>query len=89
MTKLTWDNAVLIGPGDGASAWSIETEDLVELELNGKKIKARSGFRPAIPIIPSLFFWVTDARAPAASAPARASTCTAAHQRRRLGSPAA
>ena len=37
MTKLTWDNAVLIGP-KMARALSITTEDVVELELNGKKV---------------------------------------------------
>ncbi len=38
MTKLTWDNAILIGP-KMAQAQGIKTEDVVELELNGKKIK--------------------------------------------------
>ncbi|HEY3973945.1 MAG TPA: TAT-variant-translocated molybdopterin oxidoreductase [Candidatus Sulfotelmatobacter sp.] len=38
MTKLTWDNAVLIGP-KMAQRLGIATEDVVELELNGKKIK--------------------------------------------------
>jgi MoCo/4Fe-4S cofactor protein with predicted Tat translocation signal len=38
MSKLTWDNAVLIGP-KMASRLGIATEDVVELELNGKKIK--------------------------------------------------
>jgi Fe-S-cluster-containing dehydrogenase component len=37
MTKLTWDNAVLIGP-KMAERLQIKTEDVVELELNGKKI---------------------------------------------------
>src|SRR5271157_5310857 len=37
MTKLTWDNAVLIGP-KMAQRLSIATEDVVELELNGKKL---------------------------------------------------
>jgi MoCo/4Fe-4S cofactor protein with predicted Tat translocation signal len=37
MTKLTWDNAILIGP-KMAQRLSIATEDLVELELNGKKV---------------------------------------------------
>jgi molybdopterin-containing oxidoreductase family iron-sulfur binding subunit len=36
MTKLTWDNAVLIGP-KMAERLQIKTEDVVELELNGKK----------------------------------------------------
>ena len=34
MTKLTWDNAVLIGP-KMAERLQIKTEDVVELELNG------------------------------------------------------
>jgi MoCo/4Fe-4S cofactor protein with predicted Tat translocation signal len=37
MTKLTWDNAVLIGP-KMAERLQIETKDVVELELNGKKV---------------------------------------------------
>jgi len=38
MTKLTWDNAILIGP-KMAQRLGIATEDVVELELNGKKVK--------------------------------------------------
>jgi molybdopterin-containing oxidoreductase family iron-sulfur binding subunit len=38
MSKLTWDNAVLIGP-KMAQRLQIATKDVVELELNGKKIK--------------------------------------------------
>ncbi len=38
MTKLTWDNAILIGP-KMAQEQGIKTEDVVELELNGKKVK--------------------------------------------------
>jgi molybdopterin-containing oxidoreductase family iron-sulfur binding subunit len=38
MSKLTWDNAVLMGP-HMAQRLSIATEDVVELELNGKKIR--------------------------------------------------
>ena len=37
MTKLTWDNAILIGP-KMAQRLNIATEDVVELELNGKKV---------------------------------------------------
>jgi MoCo/4Fe-4S cofactor protein with predicted Tat translocation signal len=37
MTKLTWDNAVLVGP-KMADRLQIKTEDVVELELNGKKV---------------------------------------------------
>ena len=37
MTKLTWDNAMLIGP-KMAERLQIEAEDVVELELNGKKV---------------------------------------------------
>ena len=37
MTKLTWDNAILIGP-KMAEKQGIKTEDVVELELNGKKV---------------------------------------------------
>ncbi len=39
MTKLTWDNPVLIGPAM-ASRMGLKTEDMVELELNGKKVTA-------------------------------------------------
>jgi len=38
MTKLTWDNAILIGP-KMAERMQIATKDVVELELNGKKVK--------------------------------------------------
>ena len=37
MSKLTWDNAVLMGP-KMAQRLNIATEDVVDLELNGKKI---------------------------------------------------
>jgi MoCo/4Fe-4S cofactor protein with predicted Tat translocation signal len=38
MTKLTWDNAILIGP-KMAQHLSIASEDVVELALNGKKVQ--------------------------------------------------
>jgi MoCo/4Fe-4S cofactor protein with predicted Tat translocation signal len=38
MTKLTWDNAILIGP-KMADRLGIKSEDVVELELNGRKAK--------------------------------------------------
>ncbi len=38
MTKLTWDNAVLVGP-KMAERLQVKTCDVVELELNGKKVK--------------------------------------------------
>jgi len=38
MTKLVWDNAVLMGP-KMAERLGIKTEDVVELELNGKKMQ--------------------------------------------------
>ena len=37
MNKLTWDNAVQIGP-KMAERLQIKVEDVVELELNGKKV---------------------------------------------------
>ncbi|MHB8216442.1 MAG: TAT-variant-translocated molybdopterin oxidoreductase [Candidatus Sulfotelmatobacter sp.] len=37
MTKLTWDNAILIGP-KMAERLQIKVEDIVELELHGKKV---------------------------------------------------
>jgi MoCo/4Fe-4S cofactor protein with predicted Tat translocation signal len=39
MNKLTWDNPVLMGPAM-AERLGIKTEDLVDLELNGKKVSA-------------------------------------------------
>jgi molybdopterin-containing oxidoreductase family iron-sulfur binding subunit len=39
MNKLTWDNPVLMGPAM-AGRMGIKTEDLVELELDGKKLTA-------------------------------------------------
>jgi MoCo/4Fe-4S cofactor protein with predicted Tat translocation signal len=39
MSKLTWDNPVLIGPAMAARL-GLKTEDLIELELNGKKVTA-------------------------------------------------
>ena len=38
MTKLTWDNAVLVGP-KMASRLGLQTKDVVELEANGKKVQ--------------------------------------------------
>jgi MoCo/4Fe-4S cofactor protein with predicted Tat translocation signal len=38
MTKLTWDNAVLIGP-KMAERLQVRVDDVVELELNGQKVK--------------------------------------------------
>jgi MoCo/4Fe-4S cofactor protein with predicted Tat translocation signal len=39
MSKLTWDNAVLVGP-KMAEREGLKTEDLVTLELNGRKVTA-------------------------------------------------
>ncbi|MGH9539970.1 MAG: TAT-variant-translocated molybdopterin oxidoreductase [Terriglobales bacterium] len=39
MNKLTWDNPVLMGPAM-AERMGLKTEDVVELELNGKKVTA-------------------------------------------------
>ena len=38
MSKLTWDNAILVGP-KMASRLGVAAKDVVELELNGKKVK--------------------------------------------------
>jgi len=38
MSKLTWDNAVLIGP-KMAERLGVKSKDVVELELNGKKVQ--------------------------------------------------
>jgi MoCo/4Fe-4S cofactor protein with predicted Tat translocation signal len=39
MSKMTWDNPVLVGPAM-ADRLGLKSEDLVELELNGKKLTA-------------------------------------------------
>jgi MoCo/4Fe-4S cofactor protein with predicted Tat translocation signal len=39
MNKMTWDNPVMVGPAM-AERLGLKSEDLVELELNGKKIMA-------------------------------------------------
>ncbi len=39
MSKMTWDNPVLIGPAM-AARMGLKTEDLVTIELNGKKVTA-------------------------------------------------
>ena len=39
MTKLTWDNAVLVGPRMAARE-GLSTEDMVRLELDGRKVTA-------------------------------------------------
>ena len=39
MSKITWDNPVLIGPAM-AARMELKTEDLITLELNGKKVAA-------------------------------------------------
>jgi molybdopterin-containing oxidoreductase family iron-sulfur binding subunit len=48
MTKLTWDNAVLIGP-KMAERLQIKTEDVVELELNGKKVQGAAWIQAGHP----------------------------------------
>ncbi len=48
MSKLTWDNAVLIGP-KMAERLGIRTEDVVELELNGKKIRGPVWLQAGLP----------------------------------------
>ncbi len=39
LTKMTWDNPVLVGPAMAARL-GLKSEDLVELELNGRKVTA-------------------------------------------------
>ncbi|MGA9304039.1 MAG: TAT-variant-translocated molybdopterin oxidoreductase [Candidatus Sulfotelmatobacter sp.] len=48
MNKLTWDNAVLIGPVMGERL-QIKTCDVVELELNGRKVTGPVWIQPGIP----------------------------------------
>ncbi|MGC2790976.1 MAG: TAT-variant-translocated molybdopterin oxidoreductase [Candidatus Sulfotelmatobacter sp.] len=48
MNKLTWDNAILIGPKMGERL-QIKTCDVVELELNGKKVTGPVWIQPGVP----------------------------------------
>ncbi len=48
MNKLTWDNAVLIGPVMG-DRLQIKTCDVVELELNGRKVTGPVWIQPGVP----------------------------------------
>ena len=48
MNKLTWDNAVLIGPVMGERL-QIKTCDVVELELNGRKVTGPVWIQPGVP----------------------------------------
>ncbi|MGC2171517.1 MAG: TAT-variant-translocated molybdopterin oxidoreductase [Candidatus Sulfotelmatobacter sp.] len=48
MNKLTWDNAVLIGPVMGERL-QIKTCDMVELDLNGKKVTGPVWIQPGGP----------------------------------------
>jgi molybdopterin-containing oxidoreductase family iron-sulfur binding subunit len=48
MNKLVWDNAVLIGPVMGERL-QIKTCDVVELELNGKKVTGPVWIQPGVP----------------------------------------
>jgi MoCo/4Fe-4S cofactor protein with predicted Tat translocation signal len=48
MSKMTWDNPILIGPAM-ATRIGLKTEDLVELELNGKKLIAPIWIQAGLP----------------------------------------
>ena len=48
MTKLTWDNAILIGP-KMAERLQIASKDVIELELNGKKVKGAAWIQAGHP----------------------------------------
>jgi MoCo/4Fe-4S cofactor protein with predicted Tat translocation signal len=48
MTKLTWDNAVLLGP-KMAERMQIASKDVLEIEQNGKKIKAAAWIQAGHP----------------------------------------
>jgi molybdopterin-containing oxidoreductase family iron-sulfur binding subunit len=39
MSKMTWDNPVLVGPAM-ADRFGLKSEDMIEIELNGKKVAA-------------------------------------------------
>ena len=80
MTKLTWDNAVLIGP-KMAERTRIKTEDVVELELNGKKVTGPVWIQAGHPDNSVTVFLGYGRRGPAESEPRRASMPTLAHHR--------
>jgi MoCo/4Fe-4S cofactor protein with predicted Tat translocation signal len=48
MNKLTWDNAIIIGP-KMAARLQIASKDVVELELNGKKVKGAAWIQAGHP----------------------------------------
>jgi MoCo/4Fe-4S cofactor protein with predicted Tat translocation signal len=48
MNKLTWDNAILIGPKMGERL-QIKTCDVVELELSGRKVTGPVWIQPGVP----------------------------------------
>jgi MoCo/4Fe-4S cofactor protein with predicted Tat translocation signal len=48
MNKLTWDNAILIGPVMGERL-QIKTCDVVELDLNGRKVSGPVWIQPGVP----------------------------------------
>jgi molybdopterin-containing oxidoreductase family iron-sulfur binding subunit len=48
MTKLTWDNAVMIGPAM-AERMGIESKDMLRLELNGQKIEGAAWIQAGHP----------------------------------------
>jgi MoCo/4Fe-4S cofactor protein with predicted Tat translocation signal len=48
MSKMTWDNPVLVGPAM-AARMGLSTEDLITLELNGKKLTAPVWIQPGHP----------------------------------------
>ena len=81
ITKMTWDNAVLDQPQDGARTrrgrmvicGNPVEHGVTFSESAGRQSKARSGFSPAWRIIPSASRWVTAAKKPAAWAPASVS----------------
>jgi len=47
MTKLTWDNAALVGPST-ARALGVETEDVVRLSINGRAIEIAAYVLPGV-----------------------------------------
>ena len=79
MNKLTWDNPVLMGPAM-AERMGIKTEDLVELELNGKKVTAPVWIQVGHPDNSVTVFLGYGRRRAGRVGPAQVSISTAPHQ---------
>jgi len=75
MSKMTWDNPVLISPAM-AQRMGLQNKDVVELELDGRKVEAAVWIQAGHPDNSVTAFLATDAAAPAEPEPALGLTCT-------------